>query len=293
MTKTDMWLVVIDDDEDAGGVVADHLPEFPVFSFTDPEAAAHFCAGNFSAYPHAARRSENHAILAFVDLWMGVGRPTGLDALNLLREVDRVPVWAVLRSLEVANDRELLAIAAAEVWGRGRARPGIHYVSKDTSRSTWTELRLICDALANTDVPEGTTPEQHFSDHLPWIKPLTFVKPNQSEVTLLEWLVELPWRLEYLRLIATGYEIQDARVRAGAPTTARDVAKTFKPVLGAHKAHSPDGRWLDHQGRLLLGSDDAIEGGNLTFITKFAERHRFLLASKSLPGIIAEHLARS
>jgi hypothetical protein len=293
MTKRDVWLVVVDDDEDAGGVVADHLPEFPVFSFTDPDQAARFCVGDYSAYPHAETLPETHAILAFVDLWMGVRRPTGLDALNVLRDVDRVPVWAVLRSAEVANDRELLAIAAAEVWGKGRKRPGIHYVSKDTSRATWTELRIICDALATAVVRAGEAPEQYLSDHLPWIKPLTFVKPNNSEVTLLEWLNDLPWRLEYLRMLATGHEIQDAREQAGAPLTARDVAKTFKPVLGAHQASSANGRWLDHGGRLILGSNDAIEGGNLTFITKFAERNRFLLDSETLPEIIAEHLART
>jgi hypothetical protein len=289
----DIWLIIIDDNPDAGGLLADNLEDYRRFFFTDPHKAREFLQGDHSFYPHADRLPPPKAAFVFVDLWLGHGEPNGVDVVAILRTVTRLPVWAVLHSLEAINQRELVAISAAEVWGEGRTVPGIHYIPKETSKAVWDELKRVLRDLSAQIPSDRTPPNQFLSSTLQWIKPLTLVASTGVECSFLEWLAKPTWRLPYLRLVATGHDVREARrVVPKTPKQPRDIANHFREVLGAHQAQATNGHWRDHQGRLLMMEGEEFKGDHLIFIAQFAASERFLFASETLPVVIEDHLVR-
>lgn len=299
--ETDIWLVVVDDDEDSGNVVADHLPNLHVFSFTDVDEAARFLAYDRSLRPLALELPEPLAVIVLVDLWMG--GPTGLDTLSVLRQVEQIPIYPILRSNGTDGGRELLAVAAAEVWGHGKPTPGIHYMPKQFRTFRWAQdfqpcIDAVRDAAFAATYSTGANNSVNalgpISTELLWIRPLTIVPHKGRDTTLLRWLAKPEWQLAYLRRLTLGDNAPQARLNSGAPKTFRDIAKTLGPLIHAHNRASPNGSWLEHEGRLSfadveLGEYDTDRAGDhKTFIAEFAGRERFMFASTTLPDIIAE-----
>lgn len=285
------WVVVIDDNPDAAGVVGDHLRDRRVFGFDDADRAARFLIGERRLHPGAEGLPAPGAALVLVDLWMGPHRPNGLHTLATLREVDALPIVAMIRSAETDDGRELLAVAGAEVWSTGTERGGIAYLAKDCRRDAWIDVAALLDALdrcgGSLRTPDAGTASFR------WIEPLVLVDERGREVSILQWLASPPWKLPFLRSLALGASFRDARKEAGAPKAPRDIWTRFEPLMRAHFTRADHGSWLSHRGRLSLsdaqldGAPSIAQGDFMAPLVAFASKERFLLGDTELPGLIA------
>jgi hypothetical protein len=288
------WVVVIDDNADAAGVVGDHLRDRRVFGFDDAESAARFLIGDRSLHPGGQGLPDPPSALVLVDLWMGPRRPNGLHTLATLRQVDRLPITAMLRSAETDDGRELLAIAAAEVWSANSRREGIPYLAKDCRRNGWeATASLLADMDGGAD--ELASRAQGSFGGFRWIRPLDLTDDRGRTTSFLQWLASPGWKLPFLRSLAQGASFREARKESGAPKAPRDIWARFAPVLQAHHVRAQDGSWLSHNGTLdvsdvALGGRSPVvaQGDFMAPLVSFATKERFLVGDPGLPALIKE-----
>jgi CheY-like chemotaxis protein len=193
--------------------------------------------------------------LAILDLSLGAGQPDGLQALDTLRQHPRTrDLPAILNTNGLGDYRDMLAVIAAQL--NGGAIP-VAQKSKSDGPAVREHARHIAHAR-QADLPwplfkAAPKPMLH-------VKEVIWHGDKSRPASLLDYLLDLPWKRTYWKEMARHKNHADAafeaRRRHGALTDdedsrrqdhARAVTKQFGPVavawaLAGERLHELDGR---------------------------------------------------
>ncbi len=194
--------------------------------------------------------------LAIIDLSLGAGQPDGLQALSTLRQHPRTrDLPAILNTNGLGDYRDMLAVIAAQL--NGGAIPVAQKSSSD-GPAVREHARHIAHAK-EADLPWPLTkaapkPLLHVQEVM-W-----YADKDRPVSSLLDYLLDLPWKRTYWKELARHKNHADAafeaRKRHGALTDheggrkqdhSRAVTKQFGPVaiawaLAEECLHELDGR---------------------------------------------------
>lgn len=228
--------------------------------------------------------------LFLVDLHLGLGEPSGLEALRHL--ADHPAAVPVLFATDLDGDRAMFALAAAEVTG------GLAAIDKGQEgygeQVAWAAERIY----------EGFTPNPTASVRagLRWLYPLRIedCTIGARSKTLLELLFRAPWRLEFY-LAALGGATLGAALRAAHVNPDASPAPEIAEVLDAVEQ---TGRSWTRLGPVLNAARPASAGGAepqddvpgplpWPRLNQFLALHRAFFTDPALPALIAWHQTRT
>jgi CheY-like chemotaxis protein len=232
-------IIVIDDQPDhESGWFSRHLPGNRRLSLESVHELQRFLAGDrLPNLPDPPYEPE----LAIVDLNLGAGQPDGLHALDTLRQHPRTrDLPAILNTNGLGDYRDMLAVIAAQL--NGGAIPVAQKSSSD-GPAVREHARHIAHAR-QADLPWPLTkaaprPVLH-------VKEVIWHGDTSREVSLPDYLLDLPWKRTYWKEMARhknhAEAAVEARKRHGALTDQEDsrkqdhsraVTKQFGPVAVA------------------------------------------------------------
>ena len=249
-------ILVIDDQPDhEAGWFARHLPSHRRLSLESVGELERFLAGQqLPNLPPPPYRPE----LAIVDLSLGAGQRDGLQALHVLRRNPATrDLPAILNTNGLEDHRDLLAVLAAQV--NGGAIPVARKTSLD-GPAVRDHVRRIAHANdADLSWPLGKTiPGLLHVQEVFW-----YGGDKAAPVSLLVYLLDLPWKRTYWKEMARHRNHQnaafEARKRHGTLTSRTD-GEVEEPE--ARKAVQNHARFVANQfGPLAVAWD--LAGGHL------------------------------
>jgi CheY-like chemotaxis protein len=232
-------IIVVDDQPDHDwGWFSKHLSGHRRLSLESVHEVERFLAGDrLPNLPDPPYEPE----LAILDLSLGAGQPDGLQALDTLRQHrDTRDLPAILNTNGLGDSRDMLAVIAAQL--NGGAVPVAQKSSSD-GPAVLEHARHIAHAK-QADLPWPLTKAAP--------KPLLHVQEviwhgdKSRPVSLLDYLLDLPWKRTYWKEMARHKSHADAafeaRKRHGSLTDqddgrkqdySRAVTKQFGPVAVA------------------------------------------------------------
>ena len=249
-------ILVIDDQPDhEAGWFARHLPSHRRLSLESVGELERFLAGQqLPNLPPPPYRPE----LAIVDLSLGAGQRDGLQALHVLRRNPATrDLPAILNTNGLDDHRDLLAVLAAQV--NGGAIPVARKTSTDGPAVRDHARRIAHAHDADLSWPLGkTVPGLLHVREVLW-----HGGDKAAPVSLLAYLLDLPWKCTYWTEMARHRNHQDAafeaRKRHGTLTPPPD-SGAAEP--GARKEAQNHARFVANQfGPLAVAWD--LAGGHL------------------------------
>jgi CheY-like chemotaxis protein len=295
-------ILVIDDQPDhEAGWFARHLPAHRRLSLESVTELERFLAGDrLPNLPPPPYRPE----LAILDLSLGAGQRDGLQALHLLRRDSATRhLPAILNTNGLEDHRDLLAVLAAQV--NGGAIPVAQKTSGDGAF-----VRDHARRIAHAGDADLTWPlAKAVPGLLPVREVLWYGGDRATPVSLLDYLLDLPWKRTYWKEMARHRNHQaaafEARKRHGTLTAgaaesderktaqnhARFVANQFGPLavawdLAGGHLHRLGGRLSLIAAQQEDGFGD-FSGNRSAHLVAFAARYGPVLADpfvQSLPG---------
>ena len=249
-------IVVIDDQPDhEAGWFARHLPGHRRLSLESVSELERFLAGErLPNLPQPPYKPE----LAILDLSLGAGQRDGLQALHILRLNPATrDLPAILNTNGLEDHRDLLAVLAAQV--NGGAIPVARKTSTDGPAVRDHARRIAHAHDADLSWPLGkTVPGLLHVREVLW-----HGGDKAAPVSLLAYLLDLPWKCTYWTEMARHRNHQDAafeaRKRHGTLTPPPD-SGAAEP--GARKEAQNHARFVANQfGPLAVAWD--LAGGHL------------------------------
>jgi len=249
-------ILVIDDQPDhEAGWFARHLPGHRRLSLESVSELERFLAGKrLPNLPPPPYRPE----LAILDLSLGVGQPGGLQALHLLRlnpATRGLP--AILNTNGLEDHRDLLAVLAAQL--NGGAIP----VARKTS-ADGPSVRDHARRIAHANDADLSWPLAKPAPGLLHVREVFWYGGDKAApVSLLAYLLDLPWKRTYWKEMARHRNHQDAAFEARK----RHGTLTSRPDGGAadpeeRKTAQNHARFVANQfGPLAVAWD--LAGGHL------------------------------
>lgn len=246
-------IIVIDDQPDhESGWFSRHLSGHRRLSLESVQEIERFLAGDrLPNLPDPPYEPE----LAILDLSLGAGQPDGLQALCTLRQHgDTRDLPAILNTNGLGDYRDMLAVIAAQL--NGGAIPVAQKRSSD-GPAVREHARHIAHAK-QADLPWPLT--KAAPGPLLHVREVLWHGDKSRPVSLLDYLLDLPWKRTYWREMARHKSHADAafeaRKRHGSLTDqddsrkqdySRAVTKQFGPVavawaLAGECLHELDGR---------------------------------------------------
>jgi hypothetical protein len=250
-----MDILVIDDQPDhEAGWFARHLPSHRRLSLESVSELERFLAGKpLPNLPPPPYRPE----LAILDLSLGSGQPGGLQALHVLRSSPATRnLPAILNTNGLEDHRDLLAVLAAQV--NGGAIP----VARKTS-SDGPFVRDQARRIAHANDADLSWPLAKTAPGLLHVQEVFWHGDKTAPVSLLAYLLDLPWKRTYWTEMARHRNHQDAafeaRKRHGALVPSDD-GRAADPE--ARKIAQNHARFVANQfGPLAVAWD--LAGGHL------------------------------
>jgi CheY-like chemotaxis protein len=249
-------ILVIDDRPDhEAGWFARHLPDHRVLSLESVSELEHFLAGKrLPNLPEPPYRPE----LAIFDLSLGVGQRDGLQALHVLRQNPGTrDLPAILNTIGLEDHRDLLAVLAAQL--NGGAIP----VARKTS-TDGPAVRDLARRIAHANDVDLPWPLDKRVPGLLDVREVFWDGGDEATpVSLLDYLLDLPWKRTYWKEMARHRNHQDAaleaRKRHGTLTTSTGGEATEFEARRAAQNHA---RFVANQfGPLAVAW--ALAGGHL------------------------------
>jgi CheY-like chemotaxis protein len=246
-------ILVIDDQPDhEAGWFARHLPSHRRLSLESVSELERFLAGDrLPNLPPPPYQPE----LAILDLSLGAGQPGGLQALHILRRNPATrDLPAILNTNGLEDHRDLLAVLAAQV--NGGAIPVARKTSTDGPAVRDHARRIAHANDADLSWPMGkAVPGLLHVQEVFW-----YGGDKAAPVSLLAYLLDLPWKRTYWKEMARHRNHQDAafeaRKRHGTLTLPTDTEP------GARKEAQNHARFVANQfGPLAVAWD--LAGGHL------------------------------
>jgi len=289
-------IIVVDDQPDHDwGWFSKHLSGHRRLSLESVHEVERFLAGDRLPYlPDPPYEAE----LAIVDLSLGSGQPDGLQALDTLRQHrDTRDLPAILNTNGLGDYRDMLAVLAAQL--NGGAIP-VAQKSGSDGPAVREHARHIAHAR-QADLPWPLTKAAP--------KPLLHVQEviwhgdKSRPVSLLDYLLDLPWKRTYWKEMARHKSHADAafeaRKRHGSLTDqddgrkqdySRAVTKQFGPVavawaLAGECLHDLGGRLslIDAQLDPRYKEFSSSTGAQLV---AFATKYGPVLSSQFVPALL-------
>ena len=299
-------ILVIDDQPDhEAGWFARHLPGHRRLSLESVDELERFLAGKrLPNLPPPPYRPE----LAILDLGLGAGQRDGLQALHVLRLTPAThDLPAILNTNGLEDHRDLLAVLAAQL--NGGAIPVAQKTSTDGSY-----VRDHARRIAHAHDADLTWPLAKAAPGLLHVQEVFWHGADSGRpVSLLAYLLDLPWKRTYWTEMArhrnhqdaafearkrhgtltsrTGGEATEPEARKTAQNHARFVANQFGPLAVAWDLAG--GHLSRLGGRLSLiaaqqeDSFPEFSGNRSAHLVAFATRYGPVLADpfvQSLPG---------
>ena len=222
-------ILVVDDQPDhEAGWFARHLPSHRRLSLESVSELERYLAGKpLPNLPPPPYRPE----LAILDLSLGAGQPGGLQALHLLRSNPATrDLPAILNTNGLEDHRDLLAVLAAQV--NGGAIP----VARKTS-SDGPHVRDHARRIAHANDADLPWPLAKIAPGLLHVQEVFWYGDKAAPVSLLAYLLDLPWKRTYWTEMARHRNHQDAAFEA------RKRHGTLAP--------GTDGKAADHEARKI------------------------------------------
>jgi len=250
-----MDILVIDDQPDhEAGWFARHLPGHRRLSLESVSELERYLAGKpLPNLPPPPYRPE----LAILDLSLGAGQPGGLQALHIIRSSPATrDLPAILNTNGLEDHRDLLAVLAARV--NGGAIP----VARKTS-SDGPFVRDHARRIAHANDADLPWPLAKTVPGLLHVQEVFWHGDKAAPVSLLAYLLDLPWKRTYWTEMARHRNHQDAafeaRKRHGTLVPGTD-GRTADPE--ARKVAQNHARFVANQfGPLAVAWD--LAGGHL------------------------------
>ena len=298
-------ILVIDDQPDhEAGWFARHLPGHRRLSLESVSELERFLAGKrLPNLPPPPYRPE----LAILDLSLGAGQPGGLRALHTLRLSPATrDLPAILNTNGLEDHRDLLAVLAAQLNGGAIA----------VARKTSTDGPFVRDharRIAHANDADLSWPLAKAVPGLLHVQEVFWHGDKATPVSLLAYLLDLPWKRTYWTEMArhrnhqdaafearkrhgtltppAGGGAADAEARKTAQNHARFVANQFGPLavaweLAGGHLHRLGGRLSLIAAQQQDGFPD-FSGNRSAHLVAFAARYGPVLADpfvQSLPG---------
>ncbi|GEM_PF-3344644 len=298
-------ILVIDDQPDhEAGWFARHLSGHRRLSLESVSELEHFLAGKrLPNLPEPPYRPE----LAILDLSLGVGQRDGLEALHALRQnPDTRDLPAILNTNGLEDHRDLLAVLAAQL--NGGAIPVARKTSADGPC-----VRDLARRIAHANDADLPWPLDKRVPGLSHVIEVVWDGDRATPVSLLSYLLDLPWKRTYWKEMAQHRNHQDAafearkrhgtltagiydaaadpEVRKMAQNHARFVANQFAPVAVALALTGGQLHRLDGRLSLIAAQQEAgfseFSRNRGAHLVAFATRYGPVLADpfvQSLPG---------
>ena len=290
-------IIVVDDQPDhESGWFSRHLSGHRRLSLESVHELDRFLAGDrLPNLPDPPYEPE----LAILDLSLGPGQPNGgLQALDILRQHPATrDLPAILNTNGLGDYRDMLAVIAAQL--NGGAIPVAQKTSSD-GPAVREHARRIAHAK-QAELPWPLT--KAAPEPLLQVKEVFWHGDKGRPVSLLDYLLDLPWKRTYWKEMARHKNHADAafeaRKRHGSLTDSEDsrkqdysraVTKQFGPVavawaLGDERLHQLDGRLslidaqLDHRYKEFSSSTGAQ-------LVAFATKHGDVLSDPFIHALL-------
>lgn len=291
-------IVVIDDQPDhEAGWFARHLPGHRRLSLESVTELERFLAGqrlpNLPAPPY-------HPELAILDLSLGAGQRDGLQALaTIRRHAATRDLPAILNTNGLEDHRDLLAVLAAQL--NGGAIP----VARKTS-GDGPFVRDHARRISHANDADLSWPLTKAAPGLPHVQEVFWHGADKAApVSLLAYLLDLPWKRTYWKEMARHRNHQnaavaarkrhgtldtDAEARKMAQNHARFVANQFGPLavawdLAGGHLHRLGGR-LSLVAAQQEGGFPDYSGNRSAHIVAFAARYGPVLADPLVQSLL-------
>jgi CheY-like chemotaxis protein len=220
-------ILVIDDQPDhEAGWFARHLPGHRRLSLESVSELERFLSGRpLPNLPPPPYRPE----LAILDLSLGAGQPGGLQALHILRTTPATrDLPAIVNTNGLEDHRDLLAVLAAQI--NGGAIPVARKTSTDGS-----PVRDHARRIAHASDADLAWPLAKPVPGLLHAQEVFWHGDKATPVSLLAYLLDLPWKRTYWTEMARHRNHQDAAFEA------RKRHGTLTPSTGG-EATEPEAR---------------------------------------------------
>ena len=298
-------ILVIDDQPDhEAGWFARHLPSHRRLSLESVGELERFLAGErLPNLPEPPYKPE----LAILDLSLGAGQRDGLQALHILRLNPATrDLPAILNTNGLEDHRDLLAVLAAQV--NGGAIPVARKTSIDGPAVRDHARRIAHANDADLSWPLGKTiPGLLHVQEVFW-----YGGDKAAPVSLLIYLLDLPWKRTYWKEMArhrnhqnaafearkrhgtltshTDGEVEEPEARKAVQNHARFVANQFGPLAVAWDLAGGHLHRLDGRLSLIAAQQEDVfpefSGNRSAHLVAFASRYGPVLADPFVQSLL-------